>query len=78
MWVAGKRLSVSTSEGRYEDRQIGDPVPEAPTWPLRQFQAHKSLGWIEFVEPTKSQVKQKKKAKKKSKRRKVVNVVTEG
>ena len=76
MWVAGKPLKVITSEGRYEDRQIGDPVPEAPTWPIRQFQAHKNLGWIKFVKPTKAQAK--KQAKKKSKRRKVVNVVTEG
>jgi len=76
MWVAGKRLTVAISEGRYEDRQIGDPVPEAPTWPIRQFQAHKNLGWIKFVKPTKAQAK--KQAKKKSKRRKVVNVVTEG
>ena len=76
MWVAGKRLTVTTSEGRREDRLVGDPVPEAPTWPVRQFEAHKNLGWIKFVKPTKAQAK--KQAKKKSKRRKVVNVVTEG
>ena len=76
MWVAGKPLRVITSEGRCEDRQIGDPVPEAPAWPFRQFEAHKNLGWIKFIKPTKSQTK--KKAKKKSRRRKVVDVVKEG
>ena len=75
MWVAGKPLTVKTSEGRCEDRQIGDPVPEAPTWPFRQFEAHKNLGWIRFIEPTKSQTKKK---AKKSKRRKVVDVAEKG
>ena len=76
MWVAGKRLTVMTADGRYEDRQIGDPVPEAPTWPIRQFQAHKNLGWIKFIKPTKAEAK--KRAKKKSRRRKVADVVSKG
>ncbi len=50
MWVAGKPLKVKVDGDGYEDRKIGDPVPEATTWPFRQFEAHKSLGWIRWVD----------------------------
>ncbi len=63
VWVAGKPLIVKTSEGRYEDRRIGDPVPEAPSWPVRQFESHKNLGWIVQVEAAKPVKRRRKKVK---------------
>ena len=50
MWVAGKPLTVKVEGGGYESRKIGDPVPEAPGWTFRNFEAHKSLGWIRWVD----------------------------
>ena len=50
MWVAGKPLKVKVAGDRYEARAIGDPVPEAPSWPSRQFESHKSLGWLVWQE----------------------------
>ena len=61
MWVAGKPLTVKVEGNRYEKRHIGDPVPEAPGWPFRQFESHKSLGWIKWVDlNTKVQPKRRK------------------
>ena len=62
MWLAGKPLKVKVDGDRYEERQIGDPVPEAADWPFRQFQAHKDLGWIYWAD-------ERAKKKSKSKRR---------
>lgn len=50
MWLAGKPLKVKVDGDRYEDRSIGDPVPEATDWPFRQFEAHRDLGWIYWVD----------------------------
>lgn len=50
MWVAGKPLTVKVDGGGYEERLAGDPLPEATAWPNRQFEAHKSLGWIRWVD----------------------------
>ena len=72
MWVAGKPLKVKTSDGRYEDRKIGDPVPDAPTWTFRAFESHKSLGWIRWQDKMPVQ------SVKRRRRRKVADVVTKG
>ena len=46
MWVARRELLVDG-----ERRQPGEPVPEAETWPNRQFYANLGwLGWIEEVD----------------------------
>ena len=65
MWLAGKLLKVKVDGDRYEDRNVGDPVPEAVRWPSRQFEAHKDLGWIYWVD---LETKHKKKTKQKRKR----------
>jgi hypothetical protein len=72
MWVAGKPLKVKVADDRYEDRKIGDPVPEAPSWSFRVFESHKSLGWIRWVDrkPTQSV--------KRRRRRKAADVVNKG
>ena len=75
MWVAGKPLTVKTADGRYEDRKIGDPVPEAPSWVFRVFAAHKNLGWVRWVEESS---RPSKPSKKRGRRRKVADVVTKG
>ena len=64
MWIAGKPLKVKTSEGRYEDRQIGDPVPEVSSWSERAFRSHRDLGWIvKSEEPASKPVRRKRRRK---------------
>ena len=44
-------------------RNVGEPVPEALGWPIRQFQAHKNLGWIVLGDSPKPVKRRRKKVK---------------
>jgi len=72
MWVAGKPLKVKVADDRYEVRKIGEPVPEAPSWPHRVFESHKHLGWIRWVDKKPVQPVRRKR------RRKVLDVADKG
>ena len=62
-WVAGRPLKIKTPEGRSVVRNVGEPVPEALGWPIRQFQAHKNLGWIVLGDSPKPVKRRRKKVK---------------
>ena len=50
MWVAGRPLRVKVDGDRYQDRAIGDPVPEASTWTHRTLEANRNLGRIVWMD----------------------------